>query len=254
MFRNSLALGASALALSLVAASYAEAQQQLPTIDVGGQRVRTGRSAPNNANAPATGPGALADQGAAQGPGGGAGANGAALFTRGGGSLVAPSIPALRAELKRNVGSVAFVDANTPEQQTTIYLRPARRLEGHARRFRRIALWAGAAHLDARLESHERLPYSRRRTPAGRHSVDLRRRRRRRLFDRSRIIIARSKSIRAATVSPMAPPRWAGPSISSRRPPIRRSLPIISMSRAEASARFAGRPKRHASSAISTYC
>jgi iron complex outermembrane receptor protein len=41
-----------------------------------------------------------------------------ALFTRGGGSLAAPSIPNVRAELMRNVGSVAFVDSQAPEQQT----------------------------------------------------------------------------------------------------------------------------------------
>lgn len=113
-----LALGVSLLAITLVAASYAEAQQHLPTIEIGKQKQRGGRSArPASAPAP-IGPASIADSGSAPDGEQGSGPGDPATFTRGGGSLVAPSIPALRAELKRNVGSVAFVDANTPEQQT----------------------------------------------------------------------------------------------------------------------------------------
>jgi iron complex outermembrane recepter protein len=116
-----LALGASLITIAFVIASAAEAQQNLPTIDIGGQRLRNGRTA-RPASAPtAHGPNAPVEAGVTVGATGGQGSGDAtqtALFTPGGGSLVAPSIPAVRAELKRNVGSVAFVDANTPEQQT----------------------------------------------------------------------------------------------------------------------------------------
>jgi iron complex outermembrane receptor protein len=117
MLRKHLSLSASILALALVDASYAAAQQNLPTIEVGSQRQRSaGRSARPATTPVAPGPSTAAESGIATGTGDGSGA--APLFTRGGGSLVAPSIPVLRAELKRNVGSVAFVDSNTPEQQT----------------------------------------------------------------------------------------------------------------------------------------
>ncbi len=119
MLRRHLSLSASILALTLVDVSLASAQQNLPTIEVGGQRQRAAGRAARTGNAPATsGPSTTADAGAATGTGAGGAGGTPALFTPGGGSLVAPSIPALRAEMKRNVGSVVFVDANTPEQQT----------------------------------------------------------------------------------------------------------------------------------------
>jgi iron complex outermembrane receptor protein len=121
MHKQNLALGASLLTLALVTTSAAEAQQTLPTIEVGNQRLRNARST-RLATVPAPrGPNTPADADAtvrAAGGQGGDGASSPALFTPGGGSLVSPSIPAVRAELKRNVGSVAIVDANTPEQQT----------------------------------------------------------------------------------------------------------------------------------------
>ena len=116
-----LALGASFFTLALVASSAAEAQQNLPTIEVGNRKLHGSRSARPAAAPVASGPNSsVADTGTGGGGTGGQG-NGPsppALFTPGGGSLVAPSIPAVRAELKRNVGSVAFIDADTPEQQT----------------------------------------------------------------------------------------------------------------------------------------
>jgi hypothetical protein len=115
-----IALGASLLTIAFVTASEAEAQQNLPTMDVGGQKLRSGRAA-RRGPAPSTkGRSAPAEAGATIGAASGrsGGASQPALFTPGGGSLVAPAIPVVREELKRNVGSVAFVDANTPEQQT----------------------------------------------------------------------------------------------------------------------------------------
>ena len=117
MPRNHLALGASALVLALVTTSDAEAQQTLPTIEVGRQKLLRGGQSARPATAPASQPSTLPESVPADGAQG-SGSGGAALFTRGGGSLVAPSIPALRAEIKRNVGSVGFIDADTPEQQT----------------------------------------------------------------------------------------------------------------------------------------
>ena len=108
-------LGASVLAIALADASYARAQQYLPTIEVGARR-QSGRAARPTSAPPAGVPSTSAEPGPVVD--GAQVSGGPALFTRGGGSLVAPSIPALRAELKRNVGSVAFVDSNTPEQQT----------------------------------------------------------------------------------------------------------------------------------------
>ena len=59
MSRKYLSLGVSAIALTLVASSYAEAQQNLPTINVGANSKRTGgkpNGKPNasRVNAPAT--------------------------------------------------------------------------------------------------------------------------------------------------------------------------------------------------------
>lgn len=115
MLQNRLALGVSVVALALAAPDFSAAQQALPTIEIGKPKQLGRRSA--QTTAPSSGaPSVVADPGPAieEGPGVG----GPALFTRGGGSLVAPSIPALRAQLSRTVGSVAFVDSNTPEQQT----------------------------------------------------------------------------------------------------------------------------------------
>ena len=42
MSRKSLALGASVLTLALACASYAQAQQSLPTINVGGNKAKEG--------------------------------------------------------------------------------------------------------------------------------------------------------------------------------------------------------------------
>lgn len=113
-----LALGASFLTLALAATSPVEAQQNLPRIDVGNRKLRSATSA-RPATVPVSAAPAASGPAVAGTPGlGGAGVGGPVLFTRGGGSLVAPSIPALRAKLKRTVGSVAFVDSNTPAQQT----------------------------------------------------------------------------------------------------------------------------------------
>ncbi|KAF0119576.1 MAG: TonB-dependent receptor, partial [Methylocystaceae bacterium] len=104
MFRTGLLRGASAVALILsLADSSAFAQQSLPTIDIGGAKPRVvgrgGGRAPSTATAPAV-PATWTQTGG------------------GGGSLTVPSVAQQRRELERSVGSVAFVDANTPEIQT----------------------------------------------------------------------------------------------------------------------------------------
>ncbi len=112
MLRDRLALSASALVLALVAASCARAQQTLPTIEIGKQKQRMGNSArpEGDPSSEQSAPDEMASPVSIGGE--------AAPFTRGGGSLVAPSIAKVRAELRRNVGSVAFIDSDTPEQQT----------------------------------------------------------------------------------------------------------------------------------------
>ena len=104
MFRTGLLRGACAVALVLsLADSSAFAQQSLPTIDIGGAKPRVagrgGGRAPSTATAPAA-PATWTQTGG------------------GGGSLTVPSVAQQRRELERTVGSVAFVDANTPEIQT----------------------------------------------------------------------------------------------------------------------------------------
>lgn len=103
MFPTGLLRGASAVALILsFADSCAFAQQSLPTIDIGGSKPRV----------PGRGGGRAQSAAAAPAPitwsqtGGG------------GGSLTVPSVAQQRRELERSVGSVAFVDANTPAIQT----------------------------------------------------------------------------------------------------------------------------------------
>ncbi|QGM99039.1 TonB-dependent receptor family protein [Methylocystis parvus] len=109
MFRLSLRKGASALALVLaIAASDAIAQQNLPTIDVG-QANRPQQGGPRG-NGGGRGPATRNMPAAAQTP---------AIVAPGqSGSLTVPSVAQLRRELNQNVGSVAFVDANTPEIKT----------------------------------------------------------------------------------------------------------------------------------------
>jgi len=105
MFRTGLPRGASAVALIVTLAdSSALAQQSLPTIDIGGARPRVVGRGGGRAPSTGTAPAAVPTQ-----TGGGSG---------GGGSLTVPSVAEQRRELMRNVGSVAFVDANTPAIQT----------------------------------------------------------------------------------------------------------------------------------------
>lgn len=101
MFRNILQRGASAMALACAFVPGAFAQQTLPSIDVGAQL----RAAPGSRAAP-------------QAPTPARSASTA-------GSLTVPPVAEQRRELQRNVGSVAFVDANTPEIQTR-YVRDLR--------------------------------------------------------------------------------------------------------------------------------
>jgi len=111
MIRSTIPRGVSAGALALVAlASTASAQQQLPPIEVG---VAAGRRAATRSGAAQAQIGARTRQPAPTStPSQSASAPG------GGGSLTVPSVAALRREINRTVGSVAFVDANTPEIQT----------------------------------------------------------------------------------------------------------------------------------------
>jgi iron complex outermembrane receptor protein len=99
MIRTTLLRGVSAGAFSLVMFASAFAQETLPKIDIGaGQRQRAaGRTGGTTPPAPVAAP------------------TGA---PSGGGSLTVPSVATLRRELNKHVGSVAFVDTNTPEQQT----------------------------------------------------------------------------------------------------------------------------------------
>ncbi|CCJ06757.1 TonB-dependent receptor domain-containing protein [Methylocystis sp. SC2] len=104
MFRTGLLRGACAVALVLsFADSSVFAQQSLPTIDIGGVRSRVAGRGGGRAPSTATPPAAPATPTQTGG---------------GGGSLTVPSVAEQRRELMRNVGSVAFVDANTPEIQT----------------------------------------------------------------------------------------------------------------------------------------
>ena len=125
MSKHAILRCASGGAILLVLATAAEAQQQLPTIQIGNQKHRASEQARTASARVSGGPRVasssrprLAREAAPAAGAGQASPSEPALFTRGGGSLVAPSIPTLRAELKRNVGSVGFVDSNTPEQQT----------------------------------------------------------------------------------------------------------------------------------------
>jgi iron complex outermembrane receptor protein len=69
MSRKSLALGASILALSLACGSYADAQQSLPTINVGGGAKRTGGKPSGNPNSGRTTAAATPASGATGGQG-----------------------------------------------------------------------------------------------------------------------------------------------------------------------------------------
>ena len=116
MFRMTLLRGSSAVALAItLAASPALAQQNLPTIDIGGAKPRAAGRGAGRALAPAPAPAPTSTQ------------------AGGGGSLTVPSVAEQRRALEQTVGSVAFVDANTPEIQTRYVARPARRAEGCAR-------------------------------------------------------------------------------------------------------------------------
>jgi iron complex outermembrane receptor protein len=75
MSRKSLALGASILALSLACGSYADAQQSLPTINVGGGAKRTGGKPSGNPNSGRTTAAASPASGATGGQGIGVPAN-----------------------------------------------------------------------------------------------------------------------------------------------------------------------------------
>ena len=115
----------SGAAILLGLATAAQAQQQLPTIHVGNQKHKVSEQA-RTATTRGSGGGPRVAASSRPHPGPAAPSAGAgqanpsepALFTPGGGSLVAPAISTLRADLKRNVGSVGFVDSDTPEQQT----------------------------------------------------------------------------------------------------------------------------------------
>ncbi len=101
MFCMTSLRGSSAVALAItLAASSALAQQNLPTIDIGGARPRAAGRGAGRALAPAPAPAPTSTQ------------------AGGGGSLTVPSVAEQRRALERTVGSVAFVDANTPEIQT----------------------------------------------------------------------------------------------------------------------------------------
>lgn len=127
MSRNLLAVGASALAISLVCATYANAQQSLPTIEVGGAR-RSAKpaqraSATPGRSAPASGPAAPSTS-VASNSGNGQGGDGAstgpdryaepkpAPFSR----TLPANIPAVvvsrtRAEINNSVNFVTMADA-----------------------------------------------------------------------------------------------------------------------------------------------
>ncbi|MBM3563347.1 MAG: TonB-dependent receptor [Alphaproteobacteria bacterium] len=116
MQQKHLALGVSVLTLALADPHYSAAQQALPIIEIGKPKQLGGRAARPSGPRSSGGASTVAQPGSAAD--GGQGTGEPALFTPGGGSLVAPSIPTLRAQLNRTVGSVAFVDSNTPAQQT----------------------------------------------------------------------------------------------------------------------------------------
>ncbi|MBM3653603.1 MAG: TonB-dependent receptor, partial [Alphaproteobacteria bacterium] len=104
MSRTTLRRGASAVALMLTLADHgALAQQSLPTIDIGGARPRVVGRGGGRPQSSGTAPAVAASTQTGAG---------------GGGSLTVPSVAEQRRELMRNVGSVAFVDANTPAIQT----------------------------------------------------------------------------------------------------------------------------------------
>ncbi len=91
MSRTSLLRGASVCALSLVlVASASRAQEVLPEIEIGAAQ-----------RAPVAGPPGTGPSPASQA-----------------GSLTVPSVAQLRRDINQTVGSVAFVDTNTPEMQT----------------------------------------------------------------------------------------------------------------------------------------
>ncbi|HEY8214888.1 MAG TPA: TonB-dependent receptor [Methylocystis sp.] len=103
MFPTGLLRGASAVALILsFADSCAFAQQSLPTIDIGGSKPRVPGRGGGRAQSAATAPAPITWS----------------QTGGGGGSLTVPSVAQQRRELERTVGSVAFVDANTPAIQT----------------------------------------------------------------------------------------------------------------------------------------
>lgn len=96
MFRMNLLRGVSAGAVALtLAAPSAFAQQTLPDIDIGAQRAPQRGGATRSAGAPPS-----------------------AATAQNGGSLTVPPVAQQRRQLLSNVGSVAFVDASTPEIQT----------------------------------------------------------------------------------------------------------------------------------------
>jgi iron complex outermembrane receptor protein len=131
MSRSTLLRGASICALAISTfSSSVFAQAMLPTIEIGKQQKTVAHTARTGQ---ANRPGVAAPVRVSGVPQAASGANinglllgegmqnfgtSGKLFSRGGGSLVAPPIPKVRAELMRTVGSVAFVDSQSPEQQT----------------------------------------------------------------------------------------------------------------------------------------
>lgn len=104
MFRHALLRGVSTPALVITFAATAFAQQNLPQIDIGVQQAGTPRAPVAGARGPAR-PAAPPVASTPAAP-------------QGGGSLTVPSVVEQKRELLSNVGSVAFVDARSPEIQT----------------------------------------------------------------------------------------------------------------------------------------
>jgi len=110
MSRSMMLRGVSACAITLsIVSTSVLAQEMLPPIEVGKPKQTAVRGPRTNAAPVPSSSVQLPTMAQANSP---------ALFTRGGGSFTAPSISNVRAELMRNVGSVAFVDSQAPEQQT----------------------------------------------------------------------------------------------------------------------------------------
>ena len=95
------------------------------------------------------------------------------------GSLTAPSVAEQKRRLEQTVGSVAFVDAASPEMQTRHIADLRDALKDVPGVFVDTRYGQELRLSDARLESHARLSSARLRAAAGRRSDELCRRRRR---------------------------------------------------------------------------